>query len=228
MHRMAGQPKATPLVHDRVPEASAGSEPGVSGAPDAGPGRRDRFGGVARVVGVVGLLVAVACSSPPAAPPPAAPKAASPSPAPAAASPTLAPLRPAAGGGFAQPRAQATPGGAVGGGPPAQVPIPQVGAQPTRVPPAGPSVTGPQPPAPFTLPAPVGTLSRIPTAIPSGGGGGAAAGGAAGGAGAGQAAGGGGAGGGGSGGIPAIAVVTPTPAFRSAPVPNPPIQFPSR
>jgi hypothetical protein len=178
---------------------------------------------------LVGLVVA--CTSSP--PPPvtesgAAKPAGSPSPAPVAqATPTAIPARPAVGGGAAQPRANPT-FTAPGGNAIIIVPTPNFAVNATSVPAAlapAATITNLQP---ANIPQVTGTLSRIPTAIPSGGGGGgggAGGGGAATGAAAAAAA----TGGGGGTGIQTIPVViTATPLTRINPQPQPTIAYPPR
>jgi hypothetical protein len=174
---------------------------------------------------------------------PAASPSLSPSPV-AQATPTPAAPRPVVGGGAAQPRANAT-FQAPGGNAIVVVPTPNFASNATSVPAAlAPAVSLSTPPA-NTIPQVTGTLSRIPTAITAGGGGGGAGGGGTGGGGtsgggtggsgsgaAGAAAasggsGGSGGGGGGAAGIQTIPVViTSTPLTRIAPQPQPAIVFP--
>ncbi|MGE3270524.1 MAG: hypothetical protein AB7P40_17350 [Chloroflexota bacterium] len=178
---------------------------------------------------VLALAVLVSCTStsPPTPAPQASPiakPASSPSPV-AATSPTPLAPRPIAGGGAAQPRAAAT-FQSIGGSGLVIVPTPNFAANPTKVPaPLAPAVAL-QTVQPAAVVQVSGTLSRIPTAIPSGGGGG-----------------GGGAGSGSSGStsnnqtistgaavsqLTIGAVVTSTPLVRVNPQPQPTIAFPGR
>lgn len=197
----------------------------------AGPSRRL----VVAVMLIAGLILG--CTTPAPTPPASkdgasAKPGASPSPL-AQASPIVASPRPIVGGGAAQPAARATQG-SIGGSAIIVVPTPNFASNPTPAPaPLAPVVSLSTPQA-ANLPQVTGTLSRIPTAIPSGGGGGGGAGGGGGGAPGGGGGGGAaaapastGGGGGGGGGIQTIpAVLTATPPVRIAPQPQPAIVFP--
>jgi hypothetical protein len=183
---------------------------------------------------VAGLLVA--CTAAPTPPPSAKDSGANPaglpSPSPAAqVSATPIPPRPAVSGGAAQPRVNPT-FQAPGGNAIVVVPTPNFSTNPTAVPAAlapGVSLTTPQA---ANIPQVTGTLSRIPTAITTGGGGGGGAGGGAGtGTTAAAAAGAAAAvtGGGGGTGIQTIPPpITSTPLIRINPQPQPTIAFPGR
>ena len=172
---------------------------------------------------LVGLVVACTSSPPPpAAEGGAAKPAGSPSPSPVAlATPTAIPARPAVSGGGAQPRANPT-FTAPGGNAIIVVPTPNFANNPTSVPAALAPAAAITTLQPANIPQVTGTLSRIPTAIPSGGGGGGGNAGAA--AAAAVVA----AGGGGTGIQTIPVVITATPLTRINPQPQPTIAYPPR
>lgn len=183
------------------------------------PGHEQRL----LLIAVLTFLSLASCTSAPAVPTPAA--QASPAAKPAgAASPAAAASpsvpRPVVGGGAAQPRANPTFAG-IGGSAAIIVPTPNFAVQATAVPAPFAQAVSLQTVQPANVVLPVGTLSRIPTAIP-----------APAGAVAGSAAGSSTTAGGGSGAAGALltigAPITSTPLVRIVLQPQPPISFPPR